>query len=100
MATIVTAMVVVQANRVVASMGASPAAAYSAKNGGNTAVMIVEWNAESAQSYMAQARTSRRCSPRRDSSDIRPRLVRIARDPFAQQRIDDHVASAFLQQQV
>jgi hypothetical protein len=34
---------------------------------GKTAAMIVVWNAEFAQSYITQARTSRRSSPRRVS---------------------------------
>jgi hypothetical protein len=42
MATIATAIVVAQANRAVAVVGDRPAAAYSLKNGGKTAVMIVD----------------------------------------------------------
>ena len=48
----------------------SPAAAYSLKNGGNTAVMTVVQNAEFAQSYIAQARSSGRSRPSRASSPV------------------------------
>ena len=54
--------------------------------------MIVVWNAEFAQSYIAQARSSRRPSPRRSSSAHQNVLPR---DPLAQQRVDDDVAVAF-----
>src|SRR4029453_15002011 len=64
-ATIVTAMVVAQANRDVATAGGSPVAAYSLKNGGNTATMTVVQKAEFAQSYIAHARSSGRPNPLR-----------------------------------
>ena len=64
-AVIVTAIVVAQANRAVAIGAGSPAAATALKNGGNTAVMTVDWNAELAQSYIAQARSSGRLRPMR-----------------------------------
>ncbi len=63
-ATIVTARVVPQAKRDVATSAGSPAAAYSLKNGGNTATMTVVQNAEFAQSYIAQLRSSLRWRPR------------------------------------
>ena len=62
---IATAIVVAHANRAVATAGGRPAAATALKNGGNTAVMTVDWNAEFAQSYIAQARSSGRFRPRR-----------------------------------
>ena len=40
----------------------------AAKKSGKTAVMIVVWKAELAQSYIAQARSSGRSRPRRESS--------------------------------
>jgi hypothetical protein len=67
-ATIVTASVVPHAKREVAAAGSSPAAAYSLKNGGKTATMTVHQNAELAQSYIAQARSSGRPNPRRARS--------------------------------
>jgi hypothetical protein len=66
---IATAIVVVHAKRAVAVAGGRPDAATSAKNSGNTAVMIVDWNGELAQSYIAQARSSGRLSPSRCDSD-------------------------------
>ena len=43
---------------------------------GKIAAMIVVWNAEFAQSYITQARTSRRSSPRRvRSSAWQPRVA-------------------------
>src|SRR3954469_9384619 len=63
---------------------------------------MVVWKAELAQSYIAQARRSRRPSPSRSrrrvivvlrSRPVRGRSsIRPPRDPFAKQRIDDHVA--------
>src|SRR5262245_52643929 len=64
-ATITPASVVAQAKRVVASTGVRPVAAYSLKKGGTTATITVVQNAELAQSYMAQARSSPRDNPRR-----------------------------------
>src|SRR5262245_31184753 len=61
-----TAIVVGPANRSVATAAGTPAAATALKNGGNTAVMTVDWNAEFAQSYIAQARSSGRLRPRRE----------------------------------
>ena len=95
---IVTAIVVAHAKRAVATGAGMPAAATALKNGGNTAVMTVDWNAEFAQSYIAQARRSGRLRPMRSRS--RNSIGRPARDPFAQQRIDDHVARSFLEQHV
>src|SRR5213593_4756668 len=63
-----TAIVVAHAKRAVATAGGRPAAATSLKNNGKTAVMIVVWNAELAQSYIAQARSSGRWRPRRAST--------------------------------
>src|SRR2546423_4148529 len=63
-----TAIVLAHAKRAVATDGARPAAATSLKNNGKTAVMIVVWKAELAQSYIAQARSSRRWRPRRWST--------------------------------
>ena len=65
-ATIPTAIVVAQAYRAVAMAGARSAAATAAKKSGNTAVMMVVWNAELAQSYIAHARSSRRSRPSRE----------------------------------
>ena len=65
-----TAIVVAQANRAVATAGGRPAAATALKNGGKTAVMMVIWNAEFAQSYIAQARSSGRSRPRRSSARL------------------------------
>ncbi len=65
-AVIVTAIVVAHAKRAVASVGERPAAAKSLKKRGKTAVITVVWNAEFAQSYMAQARSSGRFKPTRD----------------------------------
>ena len=67
-ATIVTASVVAQAKREVATVGGRPADAYSLKNGGKTATMTVVQNAELAQSYIAQARSSGRPNPMRAST--------------------------------
>ena len=92
-ATIVTAIVVAQANREVATVGGRPAAAYSLKNGGKTATMTVDQNAELAQSYIAQARSSRpsqaRCARARCSRSEGP-----PRHPLPQQRVDDDVPAA------
>jgi hypothetical protein len=55
-----------------------PAAATALKNGGNTAVIMVDWNPELAQSYIAQARSSGRLSPMRESKDMRNAEWRIA----------------------
>ena len=76
MATIVTASVVAQAKREVATSAGSPAAAYSLKNGGNTATMTVVQNAELAQSYIAQARSSGRPRPSRARSPIIQNVLR------------------------
>src|SRR5471032_1794099 len=71
-AVIVTAIVVAHAKRAVASGAAIPAALATAlKNGGNTAVMTVDWNAEFAQSYIAHARSSGRLRPMRERKFIR-----------------------------
>ena len=67
MATIVTAIVVAHAYRAVATAGGRSAAATDAKKSGKIAAMTVDWNAEFAQSYMAQARSSGRFRPRRPS---------------------------------
>src|SRR6185503_19103268 len=64
-AVMATAIVVAHANRAVATAGGNPAAATALKNGGNTAVMIVDWKEEFAQSYIAHARSSGRLRPRR-----------------------------------
>ena len=75
-ATIVTARVVPHAKRDVATSGGSPAAAYSLKNGGNTATMTVVQNAEFAQSYIAQARSSGRPNPSRANSPAIQKVLR------------------------
>jgi hypothetical protein len=68
-ATMATAIVVANANLAVATGGGRSAAATAAKKSGKTAVMIVVWNAELAQSYIAQARSSRLWRPKRDSTE-------------------------------
>src|SRR5688500_15046838 len=99
-ATIATAIVVAQANRAVATAGGRSAAATAAKKSGKTAVMMVVWKAEFAQSYIAQARSSGRWRPRRERIVTPKALVRLPGDPFAEQRIDDHVLLPLLEQQV
>src|SRR5688572_10325218 len=97
----VAAIVVAHAKRVVASIAVSPSDAKSLKNGGKIATTTVAQNAESAQSYIAQARSSGRCSPRRVSRGRGGATSeRLPRDPFAQQRVHDDVPGAFLQQHV
>src|SRR5688572_31720560 len=97
-ATIVTASVVPHAKRDVATAGSSPADAYSLKNGGKTATMTVHQNAELAQSYMAQARSSGRPSPIRARTWLM--LEGLPRDPLAQQGVHDDVSGSFAQEQV
>src|SRR5918994_2251159 len=92
----VSAIVVVAANRAVASV--DPSAANSLKKGGKTAVITVDWNAELAQSYIAHARSSGRFRPMR--ARRRPMSERLPRHPLAQERIDHQVASAFLCQEI
>src|SRR3954471_4760416 len=96
-AVIATATVVAHAKRAVAIAGGRRAAATALKNGGNTAVMTVDWNAELAQSYIAHARSSGRFKPRRSS-----RLMSEGppRDPFPQQRIDHLVSRPLLHEHV
>src|SRR5689334_2803185 len=76
--------------------------------------MIVVWNAEFAQSYIAHARRSRRPSPSRVRSALtlevegwrlavggsKWRSVSPASDPFAEERVDDDVAAALTSQHV
>ena len=64
--------------------------------------MIVVWNAELAQSYIAHARSSRRPSPRRVEETFMQRASSEGppRDPLAQQRIDDDVAVALAREDV
>src|SRR5688500_352847 len=97
-AMIVTAMVVAHANRVVACTGDRPAAAKSLKKRGNTAVMTVDQNADYAQSYIAQARSSGRWRPRRRSSAAMSEG--LPRHPLAEERVDDDVARALLEQEI
>src|SRR5881275_2455606 len=101
-AVIATAIVVAHANRAVAIGPGRFAAAYAAKNGGNTAVITVDWKAEFAQSYIAHARSSGRSSPMRVNrlTGQGSRSEGAPRDPLAKQRIDDEIAGAFLEQHV
>src|SRR5574338_918047 len=64
---------------------------------GKTAAMMVVWNAELAQSYIAHARRSRRPSPSRSSSAAMIPSAgseRLPRDPLAEERVHGDVAVA------
>ena len=83
-----TAIVVAHAKRAVASVGERPAAAKSLKKRGKTAVITVVWNAEFAQSYIAQARSSGRFKPdpgQEARGRGEPRSEGSPRDPLAKQ---------------
>src|SRR6266850_5119175 len=91
-AVIVTAIVVAHAKRAVATGGGSPAAATALKNGGKTAVMTVDWNAEFAQSYIAHARSSGRLRPMRSRKLMALGSEGPPRYPLSEKGIHDDVA--------
>src|SRR5688572_32523682 len=71
--------------------------------------MIVVWYAEFARSYIAQARRSRRPSPRRlrklrmsvfGCPERRHSLKRLPRDPLTKERVHDDVSRAFASEDI